>query len=188
VPPARAGVRCARTPRSGRWRRRRCADGAGPAPGPAPGRTAPAGKAPAANTANLTVPSPRRAEDRHMAATDEFVDRSTTAAVEEKAKLQKHFGRFDIFFFLICTLVGLDTLVAVSNDGAQAFTWLVFLAVFFFLPYALLAAELGSTSREKDGAYICVTLAFGRFVAAIDTVLYWLSTPIWLGGSLTILA
>jgi len=123
-----------------------------------------------------------------MAATDEFVDRSTTAAVEEKAKLQKHFGRFDIFFFLICTLVGLDTLGAVSNDGAQAFTWLVFLAVFFFLPYALLAAELGSTFREEGGAYIWVKLAFGRFVAAIDAVLYWLSNPIWLGGSLTITA
>jgi len=35
-----------------------------------------------------------------MAMTEEFVDRSTAAAVEEQAKLQKHFGRFDIFFFL----------------------------------------------------------------------------------------
>src|SRR3954451_23998556 len=119
---------------------------------------------------------------------DEFVEHTTVAAVEEKAKLQKHFGRFDIFFFLICTLVGLDTLGAVSNDGAQAFTWLAFLAVFFFLPYALIAAELGSTFREEGGAYIWVKLAFGRFVAAIDAVLYWLSNPIWLGGSLTILA
>jgi len=31
-------------------------------------------------------------------------------------------------------------------------------------------------------------LAFGRFTAAIVTVLYWLSNPIWLGGTLTILA
>jgi amino acid transporter len=123
-----------------------------------------------------------------MAAATEFVDRSTEAAVEEKAKLQKHFSRFDIFFFLICTLVGLDTLGAVSNDGAQAFTWLAFLGVFFFLPYALITAELGSTFHEEGGAYIWVKLAFGRFVAAIDAVLYWLSNPIWLGGSLTILA
>src|SRR4051794_18901888 len=41
---------------------------------------------------------------------DEFVEHTTEAALEEKAKLQKHFSRFDIFFFLICTLVGLDTL------------------------------------------------------------------------------
>src|SRR3954469_25067635 len=119
---------------------------------------------------------------------DEFVEHTTVAAVEEKAKLQKHFGRFDIFFFLICTLVGLDTLGAVSNDGAQAFTWLAFLGIFFFIPYALLAAELGSTFTEEGGAYIWVKLAFGRFTAAINSVLYWLSNPIWLGGTLTILA
>src|SRR3954462_9941398 len=119
---------------------------------------------------------------------EELVEHTTVAAVEEKAKLQKHFGRFDIFFFLICTLVGLDTLGAVSNDGAQAFTWLAFLGLFFFIPYALLAAELGSTFTEEGGAYIWVKLAFGRFTAAINSILYWLSNPIWLGGTLTILA
>jgi amino acid transporter len=119
---------------------------------------------------------------------DELVEHTTQAALEEKAKLQKHFGRFDIFFFLICTLVGLDTLGAVSNDGAQAFTWLAFLGVFFFVPYALLAAELGSSFCEEGGAYIWVKLAFGRFAASINSVLYWLSNPIWLGGTLTILA
>ena len=88
-----------------------------------------------------------------MAATDEFVDRSTTAAVEEKAKLQKHFGRFDIFFFLICTIVGLDTLGAVSGYGAQAFVWLVFLAVFFFLPYALLEQVVSLARGVLDERY-----------------------------------
>ena len=96
---------------------------------------------------------------------DELVEHTTEAALEEKAKLQKHFGRFDIFFFLICTLVGLDTLGAVANDGAQAFTWLAFLGIFFFVPYALLTAELGSTFHEEGGAYIWVKLAFGRFFA-----------------------
>jgi glutamate:GABA antiporter len=119
---------------------------------------------------------------------DEFVEQTTEAALEEKAKLQKHFNRFDIFFFLICTLVGLDTLGAVSDNGAQAFTWLAFLGIFFFIPYALLTAELGSTFHEEGGAYIWVKLAFGRFFASINAVLYWLSNPIWLGGTLTILA
>src|SRR4051794_11811876 len=125
---------------------------------------------------------------RVAAADEEFVEHTTTAAVEEKAKLQKHFGRFDMLFFLLCTLVGLDTLGAVADDGAQAFTWLAFLGVFFFIPYALLTAELGSTFHEEGGAYIWTKLAFGRFAAAINAVLYWLSNPIWLGGSLTILA
>ena len=119
---------------------------------------------------------------------DELYDHTTAAAVVEKAKLKKHFGRFDMFFFLICTLVGLDTLGAVSSDGAQAFTWLAVLGLLFFVPYALLAAELGSAFHEEGGAYIWTKLAFGRFAAAINAVLYWLSNPIWLGGSLTITA
>src|SRR3954452_2188806 len=119
---------------------------------------------------------------------DEFVEHTTAAALEEKAKLKKHFGRFDMLFFLLCTPVGLDTLGAVANNGAQGFTWLIFLAAVFFIPYALLTAELGSTFTEEGGSYIWVKLAFGRFTAAIQSVLYWLSNPIWLGGSLTITA
>src|SRR3954467_9779231 len=119
---------------------------------------------------------------------DEFVEHTTAAALEEKAKLKKHFGRFDMLFFLICTLVGLDTLGSVAAQGAQGFTWLAFLALVFFVPYALLTAELGSTFTEEGGSYIWVKLAFGRFTAAIQSVLYWLSNPIWLGGSLTITA
>ena len=117
-----------------------------------------------------------------------IVEHSTAAALEEKAKLVKHFGRFDIFFFLICTIVGLDTLGAVSSYGAQAFVWLVFLGVFFFLPYAMLVAELGSTFRDEGGSYIWTKLSMGRGVASVNGILYWLSNPIWLGGTLAITA
>jgi len=117
-----------------------------------------------------------------------IVEHSTAAALEEKAKLVKHFGRFDIFFFLICTIVGLDTLGAVSSYGAQAFVWLVFLGVFFFLPYAMLVAELGSTFRDEGGSYIWTKLSLGRLVASVNGILYWMSNPIWLGGTLAITA
>ena len=81
----------------------------------------------------------------------ELVEHTTKAAVEEKAKLQKHFERFDIFFFLM-------------------------------------SAELGSSCTEEGRACIWVKLAFRRFVASINSVFYWLSNSIWLGGTLTILA
>ena len=64
----------------------------------------------------------------------DLYDRTTRAALEEKSKLQKHFGRFDMLFFLVCTLVGLDTIGTVANKGAQGFTWLIFLGIFFFFP------------------------------------------------------
>ena len=115
-------------------------------------------------------------------------DHETLAAEQEKSKLKKHFGRFDMLFFLICTLVGVDTLGAVANNGPEGFTWLIFLAIFFFVPYAFLTAELGSAFTGEGGCYVWTRLAFGRFVAAINTVLYWLSNPVWMGGLLCITA
>jgi amino acid transporter len=117
-----------------------------------------------------------------------LVDHTTKAALEEKAKLQKHFGRFDIVFFLICTLVGLDTIGTVANKGAQGFTWLIFLGIFFFVPYALLTSELGTSFSEEGGPYIWPRMAFGRIVAALNTIIYWIANPVWVGGSLAILS
>ncbi len=112
----------------------------------------------------------------------------TQAAHDEKSKLKKHFGRFDMLFFLICTLVGVDTLGAVASNGPEGFTWLLVLAAFFFIPYALLTAELGAAFTDEGGAYVWTKLAWGRFVAAVNSVLYWLSNPVWMGGLLCITA
>jgi amino acid transporter len=118
----------------------------------------------------------------------EIVVVETQAALDEKSKLKKHFGRFDMLFFLICTLVGVDTLGAVASNGPEGFTWLLVLAVFFFVPYALLTAELGAAFTDEGGAYVWTKLAWGRFVAAVNSVLYWLSNPVWMGGLLCITA
>jgi amino acid transporter len=118
----------------------------------------------------------------------DLFEQTTAAAVQEKSKLQRHFKRFDMLFFLICTLVGLDTIGSVAGKGAQAFTWLIFLGVFFFFPYALLIAELGSAFHEEGGAYIWTKLAFGRLTSGLTAVMYWVSNPIWVGGSLAITA
>jgi len=123
-----------------------------------------------------------------MATPATSVEQTTSAALEEKQKLQKHFGRFDMFFFLICTLVGLDTIGAVASKGAQAFTWLIFLGAVFFVPYALLTAELGAAFHEEGGPFIWTKLALGRFISGLNAIIYWISNPIWLGGSLTITA
>ena len=101
---------------------------------------------------------------------------------------ERSLSRRDVFFFLVCTLVGLDTLGSVASRGGEGFVWLVFLALFFFVPYALLIAELGSTFPEEGGAYNWARYALGRPIAAVVAVFYWVSNPIWLGGALTITA
>ena len=113
---------------------------------------------------------------------------TTRATQVEKGKLQRHFRRFDMFFYLICTVVTIDTIGAVASNGAQGFTWLLFLALLFFLPYALIVAELGSAFPQEGGQYVWSRLAFGRLVSCVNSVIYWVSNPIWVGGSLTIVA
>ena len=108
----------------------------------------------------------------------------TAAAAAESAKLQRHFGRFDILFFLICTIVGVDTIASVASSGGEAFTWMIILAVVFFVPQALLFAELGSAFPQEGGPYYWTRLAFGRLVGAVNNFLYWITNPVWIGGTL----
>jgi len=105
---------------------------------------------------------------------------------KEKANLQKNFGRREILFFTICTLVGVDTIGAIASAGAEAFSWLVVLALVFFIPSALLFAELGTAFPEEGGPYIWARLAFGRLPASINNFLYWITNPVWYGGTLVL--
>ncbi len=125
-------------------------------------------------------------DDQRYAA--EFVEETTAAALEEKAKLQKHFGRFDMLFYLICTLVGIEALGTIAGYGWEGLLLLALMAVTFFIPYGLLVSELGSTFTEEGGPYVWTRMAFGRFWGAINAVLYWISNPIWMGGVLALSA
>jgi glutamate:GABA antiporter len=112
----------------------------------------------------------------------------TTDAVEETQHLQRHFGRREILLFTICTLVGVDSIGAIANAGPEAFSWLIILAVVFFFPQGLLFAELGTAFPEEGGPYIWARLAFGRLVGAVNNFLYWITNPVWFGGTLATLA
>ncbi|MHB1593617.1 MAG: APC family permease [Streptosporangiaceae bacterium] len=108
-----------------------------------------------------------------------------TLASQEKAKLRKVLRRFDLVFFTACAIVGLDSVAAAAEAGAQAITWLVVSLVLFLIPYGMITAELGSTFPVEGGPYQWAKMAFGRPAGAVTSVLYWLSNPIWVGGTLT---
>lgn len=116
------------------------------------------------------------------------VEVTTELALEEKAKLKKALRRFDMVFFTLCALVGLDTLGAVASYGPQGFFWLALLAILFVGPYMLIMSEVGSSFTEEGGPYEWVKLSFGRFQAGIAAVVYWASNPFWVGGSLAFIA
>ena len=112
----------------------------------------------------------------------------TALARREKGKLRVLIGRMDALAMILCALIGFDTFGKLTSEGAQSITWLLFMGLVFFVPYALLCTELGTAFPVEGGPYVWVKLAFGRFVAAITALLYWISNPIWLGGALTITA
>ena len=109
-----------------------------------------------------------------------------TVADVERQKLQKHFGRFDILFFLVCTIVGVDTIATVAGGGGEAFTWMMIFAVVFFVPQALLFSELGTAFPQEGGPYYWTRLAFGHLAGAVNNFLYWITNPVWIGGTLAI--
>src|SRR6266568_8104108 len=111
---------------------------------------------------------------------------TSQATLDEKKKLRKEFNYFDMIFYTIAALVGIDTLGAVSSLGSQALTWLLISAVTFLMPYGLLTAELGSTFTQEGGLYEWCKLAGGRIYAAITATMYWISNPFWLGGTLSV--
>ena len=102
----------------------------------------------------------------------------------EKAKLRKVLRRFDLILFTACAIVGLESVALAAQAGAQAITWLLVSLVLFFVPYGMVVAELGSAFPEEGGPYEWVKMSFGRLAGSIVAVLYWLTNPIWIGGSL----
>ena len=112
----------------------------------------------------------------------------TPAANEERSKFQRTVGRWDTTFLMLAAIIVLDTLGAVSSYGAQSFTWLIVMVVFFLVPYGLITAELGTAFAEEGGPYVWVKLAFGRAAAAVVATMYWVDNPIWLAGTLAITA
>ncbi len=103
---------------------------------------------------------------------------------EETSKLRRHFGRADIFFFLVCTLVGIDGLGALATEGGQGFTWLVICLLLFAVPSSMLLAELGAAYPQEGGPYVWVRMAFGHLAGAINNFFYWVTNPVWMGGTL----
>ena len=123
-----------------------------------------------------------------MATTGAPVEYTTAAAAEEKAKLQKHFSRFDIYFFLICTIVGVDTLGQVASNGAEGLTWLLVLAFLFFIPYAFLTGRArGRVHRGGRLLRLDDASPAGDSSPCINAVFYWFSNPVWIGGALVLL-
>jgi glutamate:GABA antiporter len=119
-----------------------------------------------------------------MAAVDITGPADGSLAVREKAKLRQVLGRLDLVLFTACAIVGLDTIAQAAAGGAQSIDWLVLSLVIFLIPYGMLVAELGAAFPVEGGPYEWARMSFGRAIGAVTAILYWLSNPLWVGGTL----
>ena len=111
---------------------------------------------------------------------------ATAQADREVKHLKKTLGRLDIVFLIVAAVVSIETLGQVSGFGAETFTWALVLAVLFLVPYGLIFAETGGAFTGEGGVYVWCRKAFGRPIAAIASLLTWVTQPVWVGGSMAI--
>lgn len=106
----------------------------------------------------------------------------------QKSKLRKSFGRKEVLFFSVCSVIGLDTIGVVAAAGPEAISWMAVLAIVFLIPTSMVIAELSAAFTYQGGPYLWVRLAFGRFAGVLTAIMSWLKSPIWFGGILTFVA
>ena len=108
---------------------------------------------------------------------------------QEKAKLVKSLKRWDLVFFSVCAIIGLDAVAGLAKWGlGQGVTWFIIFVFLFLLPYGLVTAELGAAFPAEGGIYTWARMAYGRLPGELTAILYWISNAIWIGGSLAALA
>ena len=92
----------------------------------------------------------------------------------------KTLGKRDMVLFTVSAILLLDTLAAAASIGVSSIFWWVFLGVVFFIPFAMICAEMGCTYPEQGGIYAWVRNAFGGRWGSRVSWGYWVNTTVWI--------
>jgi len=90
--------------------------------------------------------------------------------------------------FTVCSILVLDSFVAPTILGVSSISIWIITAIFFFLPYGLLSAELGSTYPDDGGITSWVQRAFGEFWGVMEGWMYWINVAFWMPAVFTAFA
>ena len=89
-------------------------------------------------------------------------------------------GFVDVTLFMVAAILVVDQLTASASIGVSAIGWWVVTLIFFFVPSALIVAELGSAYPYEGGIYDWVRRAYGPRWAARTTYWYWVNVALWM--------
>ncbi|HFB65891.1 MAG TPA: APC family permease [Aeromonadales bacterium] len=99
---------------------------------------------------------------------------------EDPIKHIKSLNQRDMVLFTVSAILLLDTLAAAASVGSSSIFWWLFLGVIFFIPFALICAEMGCAYPEQGGIYAWIRDAFGGRWASRATWAYWVNTAVWI--------
>ena len=97
-------------------------------------------------------------------------------AINHKKTLKQR----DMVLFTVSAILLLDTLTAAASVGAPSVFWWIFLGIIFFVPFAMICAEMGCAYPEQGGIYAWIRDSFGGRWASRATWAYWVNTAVWM--------
>ena len=86
----------------------------------------------------------------------------------------------DMVLFTVSAILLADTLAAAASVGASSVSWWLILGVFFFVPFAMICAEMGCAYPAQGGIYAWIRDSFGGRWASRATWCYWVNTAVWI--------
>ena len=89
-------------------------------------------------------------------------------------------GLLDVTLFSVSAILVVDQLTATASIGVSSVGWWVLAISLFFVPSALVIAELATAYPDQGGIYSWVLRAFGRKMAARTTFWYWINVAMWM--------
>lgn len=98
----------------------------------------------------------------------------------EQIQHQKTLRQRDMVLFTVSAILLLDTLTAAASIGAPSVFWWIFLGMLFFVPFAMICAEMGCAYPEQGGIYAWIRDGFGGRWASRATWCYWVNTAVWM--------
>jgi glutamate:GABA antiporter len=113
---------------------------------------------------------------------------SPSEAVVSPPKLTRVIGVFGLTMMNVATLTSLRNLPFSAEYGAAAAFWLLIGAVTFFIPIALVSAELAGAFPHTGGIYLWIRAGLGPRMGLVAVWLQWLQNVTWYPTILTFLA
>jgi amino acid transporter len=97
-------------------------------------------------------------------------------------------GVFTLAMLSVSAIISLRNLPTTALLGTQSVSFFVIAGLCFFIPVALVCAELAAGWPKKGGVYLWVEEAFGKDIGFLAVWLQWMESVVWLPTILSFIA